>query len=205
MTGWLRALLPRRCPGCQRQLGSADGLCPACRGQLRAQVYRRSLLRPDDVPHLVALGPYRGVLGRTVRALKYGGARELAPLLGAALAEGVPAAWQVRAVLHVPMHPARLRQRGYDQAALLAAEVARQLGVPHVTALARVRQGGPQAKQAAEQRRTALQGAFVCRSVPAGALLLLDDVMTTGSTLTACRDALTQAGAGPVYYAVVAR
>ena len=87
----LNALLPRRCPGCQGQLGATAGLCLACLQSLRPQVQRHSPLSGVAEPHLVVLGPYRGVLGRSVRALKYGGSRELAGVLGSRLAAGIPA------------------------------------------------------------------------------------------------------------------
>ena len=64
----------------------------------------------------MVLGPYRGVLGRSVRALKYGGAREVAESLGTRLGEGVPPGWKIQAVTAVPLHPARLRERGFNQA-----------------------------------------------------------------------------------------
>ncbi|WP_407539330.1 double zinc ribbon domain-containing protein [Deinococcus radiomollis] len=87
----LNTLLPRRCPGCQGQLGAARGLCRACQSVLRPQLQSHSPLSPHVSPHLVVLGPYRGVLGRSVKALKYGHSRELAQLLGSQLALGVPA------------------------------------------------------------------------------------------------------------------
>ncbi|MGI8747088.1 MAG: AMP-binding protein, partial [Deinococcus sp.] len=137
--GLLRSLLPRRCPGCQGQLGASAGLCPECLGALRPQLQRFSLLRAGSEPGLLVLGPYQGMLGRSVRALKYGGSRELAAVLGARLAEGIPAGWQVRAVCAVPLHAARLRERGFNQAELLGRAVAARLGVPYLELLGRER------------------------------------------------------------------
>ncbi|MFD1732511.1 double zinc ribbon domain-containing protein [Deinococcus malanensis] len=67
-----RTLLPRACPGCGQQLGPEAGLCPGCRAALRPQVQVHSPLCSRVEPHLVTLGAYRGVLRRSVRALKYG-------------------------------------------------------------------------------------------------------------------------------------
>jgi ComF family protein len=154
----------------------------------------------------VSLGRYRGVERRAVRALKFGGARELAGVLGAALAAGIPAQWGVGAVIPVPLHPSRQRERGYNQAELLAREVARQLAVPCVNALSRTRATRQQARQHAAGRNE-MTGAFAVRpgQLPTGPVLLVDDVMTTGSTLIACRDALSSAGVAAIYVAVVAR
>ena len=202
-----RTLLPRRCPGCGGQLGQAAGLCPTCDAQLRPQLQRHSPLSSQIAAHLVVLGPYRGVLGRSVRALKYGGARELAEPLGTRLGSGIPAGWGVQAVTGVPLHPSRLRERGFNQAELLGRAAARTLNVPYLHTLARGRATGAQAKRHASERGSALTDAFLPLpgvTLPRS-LLLIDDVMTTGSTLRACADALRAAGAQQVWFAVVAR
>ena len=202
-----RSLLPRRCPGCGGQMGQAAGLCAACLGQLRPQVQRHSPLSLLASPHLVVLGPYRGVLGRSVRALKFGGAREVAQVLGARLGEGVPHGWNIQAVTGVPLHAARLRERTFNQAELLGRAAADVLGVPYLNTLARRGHLTAQARRHAKDRLTALQHDF--ELLPNVALperlLLLDDVMTTGTTLTACADLLRAAGVKEVWFAVVAR
>ncbi|WP_295816673.1 ComF family protein [uncultured Deinococcus sp.] len=203
---WLRRLLPQPCPGCGAQLGAERGLCPACRAGLRPRVDSHSPLRGRAQPHLITLGEYRGVHRRAVRALKFGGARDLAGVLGEALAAGVPQDWNVRAVVPVPLHASRQRQRGFNQAALLGSVVAVQLGVPCVDALIRTRATGQQAKQHAAQRDH-MDGAFALRPgvLPPGAVLIVDDVLTTGATLNACQEVVLGSGVPEVYAAVVAR
>lgn len=209
---WLRTLLPRPCPGCGEQLGRAPGLCAACTAGLRARVETHSPLVPQPGPHLVTLGRYAGPLRRAVRALKYGGAREVAGPLGQALGRGVPPGWGVGGVVPVPLHPSRQRERGYNQAELLAAAVAAELGVPVLPLLERTRATAQQAKKSGAERAENLRGAFRVRPgrvLPGVPLLVVDDVMTTASTLQACRDALlaaAPANAGcELRYAVVAR
>ncbi|WP_428194461.1 ComF family protein [Deinococcus saxicola] len=206
LAGLWRTLLPRACPGCGAQLGQQVGLCRACRAELHARVESYSPLRPHPEPHLVTLGRYRGVGRRAVRALKFGGARELAGVLGGALAAGIPVNWDISAVIPVPLHPSRQRQRGYNQAELLAREVARCLDVPSVDALGRTRATRQQARQHAAGRNE-MAGAFAVSPgrLPPGSLLLIDDVMTSGNTLLACQDALYAAGAAEIYVAVIAR
>ncbi len=206
LAGLWRTLLPRACPGCGAQLGREVGLCRACRAGLHAHVESHSPLRPHPEPHLVTLGRYRGGGRRAVRALKFGGARELAGVLGEALAAGVPGNWAIGAVISVPLHPSCQRQRGYNQAELLAREVARCLDTVYVDALSRTRATRQQARQQAAGRNE-MAGAFAVRPgrLPPGPLLLIDDVMTSGSTLIACQDALYEAGAGEIYVAVIAR
>jgi ComF family protein len=205
--GVLRALLPRRCPGCDAQLGQAAGLCLNCRAALTPRVEAYSPLSPRPEGHLVTLGAYRGTTRRAVRALKFGGARELAGALGGALAAGVPAGWGVGAVVPVPLHAARERERGFNQSALLAGALADVLGVPCVPALRRTRVTAQQARLHATERRANVTGAFQAdvRRLPPGVVLLVDDVLTTASTLLACRDTLHAAGVERVYFAVVAR
>ncbi|ULH16098.1 ComF family protein [Deinococcus sp. KNUC1210] len=202
-----RFILPRRCPGCGGQVEQAAGLCSACLKQLAPQVQRHSPLSSRAEAHLVVLGPYRGTLGRSVRALKYGGAREVAQALGTRLGEGVPQSWNIQAVTGVPLHEARLRERGFNQAELLGRAAAGGLGVPYLTTLARQRSTGAQARRHARERLTALGDSFVV--LPDAALperlLVVDDVMTTGTTLLACADVLRAGGAAQVWFAVVAR
>lgn len=201
----LNTLLPRRCPGCSGQLGRSAGLCIACQSALHPQLQSRSPLSNAAAPHLVVLGPYRGVLGRSVKALKYGGSRELAAILGTRLASGVPASWGVQAVSAVPLHPARLNERGFNQAELLGRQVAATLERPYLSALSRQRATGNQAKRHASERLGALDDAFLAVEGLPECVLLVDDVMTTGSTLLACANALRAAGVQQVYFATVAR
>lgn len=209
LNGWSslwRTLLPRACPGCGTQLGQQVGLCRECQVSLRVHVESHSPLRARPEPHLVTLGRYRGVSRRAVRALKFGGARELAGVLGETLAAGIPRDWGLSAVVPVPLHPSRQRQRGYNQAELLAREVARHLDIPCVDVLSRTRATRQQARQHASGRQD-MHGAFAVRAgrLPSGPILLLDDVMTTGNTLKACQGVLSVAGATEIYIAVIAR
>ena len=155
----------------------------------------------------MTLGRYRGPARRAVQALKYRGAREAAPLLGQALAAAVPDNWRIAAVVPVPLHPSRERERGYNQSALIAAALAEALDVPcRPEALRRERRTAQQAKLSGDLRRANVQGAFVAQplQLPEGAALLVDDVLTTGHTLAACRDALLACEPRDLYYAVVA-
>ncbi len=90
------------------------------------------MLSNAAAPHLVVLGHNKGMLRRVTRELKYSGHRDLAQVLGRALAQGVPPGWGVQAVSAVPMHPARQRQRGFNHAELLARAVAAELNLPYV-------------------------------------------------------------------------
>jgi ComF family protein len=145
-------------------------------------------------------------LARAVRAVKFHGHRAAARSLGAALGS---LAWLPAdaLVVPVPLHPTRLRARGYDQAALLAHACARSAGLPlAVRALVRRRDTPAQARLDASARRTNLAGAFVAPVPIAHAtVVLVDDVLTTGATADACARALRRAGAERVVVLTVGR
>jgi predicted amidophosphoribosyltransferase len=108
-------------------------------------------------------------------------------------------------IVPVPLHQARLRARGYNQAARLAAEAARTLGLHVADGLRRLVDTPPQVGRSGSERRATLQGAFAWRAgSPPPAALLLDDVLTTGATLLACARALRSAGCTEVQAMAIA-
>jgi ComF family protein len=160
--------------------------------------------------HLAAFGSYEGALAIAIQKLKYHSRADLAPSLGSLLVRTVDRdGLRGDLVVPVPLHPLRLAERGFNQAALLARVAARQLDMPFSTAaLVRRRVTPPQAKTSAADRWRNVAGAFI---VPRPArvaqrhILLVDDVATTGATLEACRRALRTAGAESVTGLVLAR
>lgn len=112
-------------------------------------------------------------------------------------------------IVPVPLHRSRLRKRGFNQALLLGNILSDRLSIPMLPAgLARIRQTEPQIELSAEQRRSNVKGAFTSTRPPdiAGRrILLLDDVMTTGSTVDECSKELQKAGASSTIVVTVAR
>ena len=196
--GFLDLVAPRRCAACDEPLDpEARAFCEPC----------AILLDPGErVGGGMSGYVYGGPIAEAVRRLKYGRRTELAPVLGAMLAaRAIELSGEVDAVVPVPLHRARLRRRGFNQAALLARPVARMLAVPLVTsALVRLRDTPPQAGLDAAGRLRNVRGAFVAISAPAARVLLVDDVRTTGATLAECAEALSIAGAERVLTLVLA-
>jgi len=143
------------------------------------------------------------VLREAIHRFKYQNMRGLAEPLGELLASYVVEHSLPASVLvPVPLHPARLAERGYNQAALLAREMGRRLDLPVVeNSLLRVRATRQQVGLNAEERQANVAGAFACRDAQLAGqqVLLIDDVYTTGATLTACGAALAAIGAASIW------
>jgi ComF family protein len=159
-----------------------------------------------------SLGPFEGTLRLLIHELKYRGRQRVAARLAGLLLEEPGVRRVLTAGAHlvpVPLHPRRRRERGFNQAELVAAALAREGGLvlsPGV--LVRRRETSPQAGLSAAARRRNVAGAFVVRQRPkvmGRILVLVDDVSTTGATAAACALALRQAGAAEVRLVTVAR
>ena len=194
-------LAPTRCAACDEHVAPRVLFCAEC---------GVAVLRAAPQPRgQHAVFAYGGAIATAIVRLKYGGRFDLASRFGPVMA-GVmePFAAQLDLVVPVPLHPARLAERGFDQAALLAGPVARGLRVPHASrALVRMRATPRQASLDRAARATNVATAFCCRSprvVEGKRVLLVDDVRTTGATLAACAQALRSAGAARVLTLVLA-
>ena len=210
----LNLFAPPRCLGCQRE-GAA--LCVVCAGRLRPPRSARCLfchgdaspqaiacstcLAQAELSSLQAACAYDGLGLQAVVALKFHGnqavATAAAPLL-ASMAAYLP---RNTLVTHMPATAPHIRQRGYDQAALLARAVARQLSLPHRTVFGR---HGSHHQLGADraQRLTALADAlFIPRpaQVHGSTILIIDDVLTTGASLSTAAHVLRAAGAVAVH------
>ena len=211
----LDLLLPAACAGCGRYGAT---LCRSCLGSLRAPAaVADRFLAPDpgvvlgDALELaVAAFAYEDTLRKALAGLKYGSAaRVAAPLaeraagrLGDVAAVAGPAT-----LAPVPIHPQRLRERGYNQAALLAAGLSRASGLPTADLLVRRRATTRQHRLDRAARLRNLRDAFAMRPDARAppVVILVDDILTTSATLEACAAVLRDAGAARVLGFAVAR
>ena len=200
--------LPAACAGCGRE---GPALCVEC-----APAFDIRLASEPGVPiglhadipapllQLEWCAPFTGTTRRALHALKYDGERRIAPYVGAAVARRWARAGAGGDVLvPVPASPDRVRDRGYDQAALIAVEAGRRLSLPVLSAIDRTRATTAQFDLDRNERASNLDGAFrvseLARPELGGRwIVLVDDVVTTGATLAACATALLDAGAAAV-------
>jgi ComF family protein len=210
---------PRYCLGCGRE---GAYFCQRCRAGLPFQeppycpACGKSLDHhpgcDDLAPELLELRSvfrFEGVVKKAVHQLKYNNLRDIAAPLGGFMADCLKSnSLSGDALLPVPLHKARFRERGYNQSELLALMLHRLTGLPiFVDALRKVKPTPPQAESASvEARRLAVVDAFGCyNSFKGRRVILIDDVATSGATLSACARALAAAGASEVRALTLAR
>ena len=195
------AVFPPRCAACSRDEGPFCATCAATLVRCDPHPVEPS---PAGVDALRAPFAYEGAARRAVLNLKFSGARHVVGALAGSMAEAFGAA-SADAVTWAPLGSRRRRERGFDQGRLLARAIARELGLPVLGLLERTRETAPQARRGAAERRVAMHGAFSARRPAPRAVLLVDDVVTTGATVAACAVALRAAGARRVVVLAAAR
>jgi predicted amidophosphoribosyltransferase len=231
LTRLLDLLAPPLCWACRAPAAPGSALCRGCRASLRFLGRHVEFLphsgrnstgpaREDSepAPRLPALAParslappvwaavaYDGAARELVKALKFHGATAVAHEMAALLIANAPRALLAGSLVPVPLHPARERARGFNQAERLAAAVAARTGLPLSDCLVRA---GPATRQVGRNRSARLRGppGSIEATGPAPAkAVLIDDVVTTGATLAACAAALRAAGSGDVVGLAFAR
>jgi ComF family protein len=211
-----RARLPAGadlCAACDASLPRTGVTCPRCAAPLAAGaigVCGACPKRPPAFDAVIAAFRYATPADRLIQDLKYHRRLALARVLGRRLAARVARDDAARpdVLVPVPLHPARLRERGYNQSLELARVVARQLGVPLAphAAVARVRPTASQTRLAPEERQRNVRNAFrIAADFSGRRVAIVDDVMTSGHTAAALAKSLKRAGAGSVSVWVVAR
>ena len=234
LTGIADVIFPPRCITCGELLERHGPLpfCPPCLAGIR---FIRSPLCPRcgtpfpategedhlcgdclmmERPYAVArsVGRYEETLLTAIHRFKYHGRTGIGKVLGKIMADFAAGMWDIKAfdrILPVPLHRKRLRERGFNQAVILASGLSKRFNVPlDFTTLRREVFTPPQVGLSREERSTNVHGAFTVthpERIAGRRVLLLDDVYTTGSTLTECARVLIRAKAEVVAVLTLAR
>lgn len=196
----LDLLFPPRCSGCAR----VDyAWCDACQLALNQTPIIPLTRSVEPLRGIVSTGVHTGRLRAAIHGLKY----DHVPLLAHVLAQRLAGClmtmnWPIDMIVPVPLHADRLAQRGYNQCQLLGEHLALHVSLPCVpTAIRRERDTQSQVGLTAQERQVNVTDAFraVPNHVENHSLLLIDDVCTTGATLSSCAEAALAAGAAAVY------
>lgn len=205
----LKLLFPPKCVLCRKMLATDEtDFCHACRKN--APEFKKSNLRFSFVAGWTSVWYYKNMVPSSIRRYKFSGRRSYAATYGRALAmklqkEGLT---DFDVLTYVPTAFLRRMHRGYDQVELLCNAVGEELGVSAVKCLYKVRNTPPQSgiKDVSRRRANVLGAYRFCdgENVRGKRVLLLDDVITTGATMSECSRVLLTAGAKEVFCACVA-
>ncbi len=208
----LNLLFPPHCPICDAYVEARGGWCGDC---LRKNLDVHLLALEPEVNHVIskawAFGHYRSGLRNLLRDLKYKNKKQVLPYIRTLQRAGAPALSSLFGedilAVPVPLHKAREKERGFNQAELLFREWLEEHGIFMESILLRCRDTNPQYGLGAVERRNNLKDAFEIKqgvSLDGRNVLLVDDILTTGTTLYECAKVLKRNGAGKIYALVMA-
>ncbi len=208
----LDLLFPPKCPYCQQILEDPRAtVCPDCQPRLPWLEGKAGERRIDFADGCFSPLAYRDAVPGAVHRYKFSRVRALgkplAALMAQCLSDRLPEGADL--ITWAPLSKKRLRERGFDQAELLAREVGRLLSIPAAPALEKTRNTSPQSELEEESaRRANARGAYALlpgADLTGRRVVLVDDVVTSGSTLSECAALLRQGGAAQVYCLTLAR
>ena len=197
------------CAACDRALPYLEAAhCPTCALPTPGgEVCGQCLKYPPEFDRATAVFGYAFPLDKLIHAMKYGEQLALAHAFAEKLERRIDKNSLPDCVIPMPLHPAKLRERGFNQSQLLAARITRELGLellPH--ACRRVRDTPPQSALPWKERKKNMRDAFCCDADLTGRrVALVDDVLTTGASLNALAEAVQKRGAVEISAWVVAR
>ncbi|MBI4599724.1 ComF family protein [Candidatus Uhrbacteria bacterium] len=218
LDGVVDLIFPPQCTGCGREgawvcvscarslVFHSNARCPECAAPFWRGFFCPRCTHDSALLQCVAAFQYADArVARMVHSLKYDFVTKSAPALGSFMAQvwsGLGSA-SCALCVPIPLHPSRERERGFNQAELLAREFSSRAGIVCVSdVLVRIRPTSPQTERSRQDRRVNMSGAFSCikpESVRGFDIVLIDDVYTTGATLQEAARALKHGGAGDIY------
>lgn len=203
----LAVLFPERCPYCNKVIEFEEASCEACaKGLFRDPLKKNT---SGGYPCVSAV-PYNEPYKNGIWGLKFSDSVQFAPQLARVMAKAIEKSYRVGeidALTYIPLHPKRQKERGYNQSELLARELSYLLEIPLESLLVKTKNNPPQHETEAANRRENVKGVYEVKDkayVTGKRILLIDDIITTGSTLGEAAKMLTLAGAEQVFCATFA-
>ena len=205
----LSLLFPRKCTFCQGLLSKNEtDFCHNCRSTM--EHFKKSKRNIPFVAHWTALWYYKENVRSSIHRYKFGGRRSYAQayarMMAMKLSDSIPS--DIDLICWVPVFWLRRYKRGFDQSELIARAIGKEISVPAMPVLKKIRSNPAQSTlQGVSQRKANVTGVYRVRSAPAISgrrILLIDDVITTGATASECARILLTAGAKEVYLAAIA-
>lgn len=221
----LNIIYPSSCPVCRSasDVFIYSPICKRCWSQIKrytgpscricampfpsefSSICKQCLKQPPPFSKVITYGIYEGVLAEAINHLKFYGVRRISKPLGKLMSKLVLPF--VDGIVPVPLHIKSLRERGFNQSLIIARPLSKSQHIPLLMdVLIKIKETPPQIGLSAKERIANMRNAFsVHGDVKDMCVLLVDDVMTTGATVTACSSALMKAGAREVFVLTLAR
>lgn len=195
------------CPECVADLPEISHHCPLCAIPLqRDAICGDCLKKPPPQDRSISLFAYQDPVDRCISAFKYHQQLGFAPLFAELLAKKVEHDYPFATLIPVPLHPAKIRSRGFNQSMELARRLSRHLSLPlDADCLVRSRNTQAQSQLSAKARRHNIRNAFQCKRSPPDSVILIDDVLTSGCTVSEAASTLKNAGTQHIEVWTVAR
>lgn len=192
-------LFPAHCLLCDDTVSAGEIFCDSCKEDMpRRPLIRHYTLQNGEKFAVMSRFEYRGGFRETLHRLKFENEHSLAKPIGRIMAEMLAERKEFNCVTWAAMSKSKKRERGYDQSELLAKAVAKSLGLPCLPLIEKIRETDTQHELPREKRSLNIKNAYRAHNAAGMAVILVDDIITTGSTVCECANELYKAGAKKV-------
>ena len=204
----LAIIFPERCPYCCEVIKPLEYACEDCKESMTSEAYTRKI---QGIYEVFSAFPYEGKYKDAILRLKFGKAKQFAPQLAQITAERLSECTDVSdfdVITYVPLHKDTLKERGFNQSELLARYLSETLGLPCEEILKKTKKNKPQHKLLKNERQKNVEGVFGCtkkKLAKGRRIIVVDDIITTGCTLSECVKVLGENGAGEIFCVTFAK
>ena len=198
----LSIFFPERCPYCRDVIRPCELYCKECKGKIPENTYKKKI---SGVYEVMSVVPYDDIFKDAIFRLKFNKLEQYAYPIANLMAEKLKKEFEVLSfdvITFVPLHPDDLKERGFNQCELLAKFISDALGIPYEALIKKTKKNKPQHTLDRSKRQKNVEGVFRPkdkRSIKGKRVLIIDDIVTTGYTLSECAKILEENGALEIY------